>query len=149
MAMVSKLKESISLILLLLLMAGVAVWLLNPMDPIHGITAEEIDRIELLKGSEAVVELSAAEQAELVPLLSEMRLWGVPTTSLENIDGLLSQMFRLVLRSGRELEVAAGGGYYILNGVGYRLGYDYELGEAINSLYTELFEQYTGRWPYG
>ena len=108
MAIVSKLKESIPLILLLLLMAGAAVWLLNPM-----------------------------------------RLWGFPTTTLENIDGLLSQMFRLVLRGGRELEVAAGGGYYILNGVGYRLGYDYELGEAISSLYTELFEQYTGRWPYG
>ena len=149
MAIVSKLKESIPLILLLLLMAGAAVWLLNPMDPIHGITAEEIERIELLRGSEAVVELSEAEQAELVPLLSEMRLWGFPTTTLENIDGLLSQIFRLVLRGGRELEVAAGGGYYILNGVGYRLGYDYELGEAISSLYTELFEQYTGRWPYG
>ena len=60
-------------------------------------------------------------------------------------------MFRITLENGRCFDFSAFGGIaYLLDGVtGYSEGYDYELGEAINSLYTELFEQYTGRWPYG
>ena len=147
MVILSKLRRNLPLLLLLLVVAGAAVWLLNPGDPVHGITTEEIDRVLLLDANpENCVELTEEEWNELVPLLSQVRLWGIPTTSMANYDGMVNT-FCLVLKNGKELAFSAGGGWYILNGVGYQAGYDSALGQAIDDLYCNLFEKHRGMPP--
>ncbi len=121
-------------------------------NPFAGITAEDFTEIGLLEGETVVARLSEEERNRLIPLLLQVELWGRPQSyRTEDYAGGAARMFRITLENGRCFDFSAFGGIaYLLDGVtGYSEGYDYELGEAISSLYTELFEQYTGRWPYG
>ena len=118
-----------------------------PDNPLYGITAEEIERIGITNGEE-IWWITEEEAAPLIPLLSQVELKGDDMPSVrENHVGIHGIMFRIVLTSGRELSFAASDRFFFLDGKTFRG--DSTLCDAISSIYTELFEQYTGRWPYG
>ena len=145
---------------LLLVVLAAAAWLLwrsqapYADNPLAGITGEEIVKIEVLHGDEAVAELTEAERDELIPLLLQVEPKGWPRDYERNRSDLQGasplRQFRITLADGTCFVFADSEDAYVFDGKNaFRGGYDPDIGRAIIHLYNSWFEQYTGHFPWG